>query len=277
MKVLIYGAGGWIGKQFISQLDKENVEYYEGKSRCDNMKDVYSEIIDTCPTHVISMIGRTHGEGCSNIDYLETHLKENVRDNLFSPFILASLCRTFGIHYTYLGTGCIFEGEGFTETSIPNYFGSSYSVVKGYTDRMMHLFTCLNLRIRMPISSYPHSRNFVTKITSYEKICSIPNSMTVLDDFFPVIIDLMKNKTIGTLNMTNPGVISHNEILDMYIELVDKDFKYQNFTKDEQSKILKADRSNNELNTNKLETMYPYIPDIKTSVRRCLEKYKINK
>ena len=54
------------------------------------------------------------------------------------------------IHLTYLGTGCIFdydethpfgqEVNGFKESDVPNYFDSSYSVVKGFTDRIMHMF-----------------------------------------------------------------------------------------------------------------------------------------
>ena len=70
----------------------------------------------------------------------------------------------------------------FKEEDIPNFFGSSYSIIKGFTDRLMHQLDnyVLNLRIRMPISSENAPRNFITKITKYEKICNIPNSMTLL-------------------------------------------------------------------------------------------------
>jgi 3,5-epimerase/4-reductase len=99
--------------------------------------------------------------------------------------------------------------------------------------------------------------------------------MTVLPDMLPIVVDMMENNTTGTINLTNPGLISHNEILTMYKELVDPDFKWKNFTIEEQDKILAAGRSNNYLDTTKLETLYPDVPDIKTSVRRMLELYKI--
>ena len=69
----------------------------------------------------------------------------------------------------------LIDKHGFTEESLPNFFGSSYSIVKGFTDRMMHMFenNTLNLRIRMPITASSNKRNFITKIVSYEKICSI--------------------------------------------------------------------------------------------------------
>jgi dTDP-4-dehydrorhamnose reductase len=168
------------------------------------------------------------------------------------------------------------EVDGFTENDKPNFFGSSYSVVKGYTDELMHLFedTTLNCRIRMPISSKVDSRNFITKITSYKKICSVPNSMTVLDDILPVIVDMSARKTTGTYNMTNPGLISHNEILQMYKNIVDPDFKWTNFTAEEQAKILASGRSNNYLDTTKLQKLYPELKNIKDSVQDILLRYK---
>ena len=98
--------------------------------------------------------------------------------------------------------------------------------VKGYTDELMHMLEdrVLNLRIRMPIISKTHSRNFITKITKYEYICSMPNSMTVLDELLPYVIEMAKMNLTGTINLTNPGLITHNEILELYKKHVDPDF-----------------------------------------------------
>lgn len=291
MKILVYGSKGWIGNQFIQILKERNMDFLLGKARVDNEKDVLEEIKTLNPTHVVSFIGRTHGKigdkVFTTIDYLEEEgkLVENVRDNLFSPLILAEICTELGIHYTYLGTGCIFkfdeehpfgqEINGFTEDSMPNFFGSSYSIVKGYTDRLMRLFkdTVLNLRIRMPITGSPNGRNFITKIVTYEKVCSVPNSMTVLPELLPYVLDMMKKGVTGTMNLTNPGLISHNEILEMYKEIVDPTFVWKNFSPEEQRKILSADRSNNYLDTTLLETLYPQMDSIKEGIRKCLINY----
>ena len=178
------------------------------------------------------------GTKYNTIDYLEQKgkIKENVRDNLFAPLVLGLLCKKHNIQFTYLGTGCIFkydekhifgdETTGFSESDIPNFFESSYSTVKGYTDELMHLLedNCLNLRIRMPITDKLEPRNFITKIINYEYICSLPNSMTVLDELLPYAIEMSKNNITGTINLTNPGVITHNEILKMYRDIIDPAF-----------------------------------------------------
>jgi nucleoside-diphosphate-sugar epimerase len=292
MLILVYGGKGWIGSQFIKILEETHTSYVIGNSRSDNINSLEKEISEVKPTHIISFIGRTHGKigdkEYPTIDYLEQEGKlfENVRDNLYSPFLLAELCRRNNIHYSYFGTGCIFnfdethpfgeERNGFTENSEPNFFGSSYSIVKGFTDKMMHLYNnnVLNLRIRMPITGEKNSRNFITKIVNYDKICSVPNSMTVLPELLPIVLDMMKNKQTGTINLTNPGLITHNEILEMYKEIVDPTFIWKNFSKEEQRKILAADRSNNYLDTSKLEQLYPNVQNIKESVRKCLIEYK---
>lgn len=81
-------------------------------------------------------------------------------------------------------------------------------------------------------------------------------------------------------NFTNPGVISHNQILDLYKKYIDPEFTYTNFTLEEQSKILAAGRSNNELDSSKLvETCRGFgveIPCIQESIVGVFERMREN-
>jgi nucleoside-diphosphate-sugar epimerase len=293
MKFLIFGHKGWIGSMVINLLNKQKISFVCAYSRADDKIAVEEEIIKHSPSHIMSFIGRTHGiteDGTKypTIDYLEQKgkLKENIRDNIFAPMVLGLLCKKYNIHFTYLGTGCIFdydtshlfgnEQTGFNENDIPNYFNSSYSTVKGYTDQLMHLLEddCLNLRIRMPINDKLDPRNFITKILNYEYICSIPNSMTVLDDLLPCAIKMAINKETGTINLTNPGVITHNEILEMYSNIIDPSLQWKNFTIEQQDKVLAAGRSNNCLDTTKLQSKFPNILHIKESVKQTIMRMK---
>ena len=291
MKYLVYGGNGWIGSMMCKLFNEQHIDYSIGQIRVDNDISLEAEIDNINPTHIMCFIGRTHGEyegtNEGTIDYLEKpgKLIDNIRDNLFSPLVLALICQRKKIHLTYLGTGCIFSQEstdiqgshGYTENDIPNFFGSSYSVVKGFTDRLMHQFkgSVLNLRIRMPIVNYDNPRNFITKITKYDKICSIQNSMSYLPELLPLALDMSKNKTTGTMNLTNPDTISHNEILDMYKTYINPNFTWNNFSIEEQNTILLSKRSNNKLNTTKLEKMYPKVSSIHSILKICFDNYNL--
>ena len=128
----------------------------------------------------------------------------------------------------------------------------------------------LNTRIRMPISSEINPRNFITKITKYDKVISVPNSMTVLAELLPILIDMGQKKITGTINLTNPGSITHSEILDMYKELVDPTFTYSMIPLKKLDKYTLGKRSNNYLETHRLQELYPDVKDIHTSVRETL-------
>ena len=274
MKFLLFGHKGWIGKQLFELLKlNSDIEIITTDIRVDNYDEIEKFIINTKPDRIISVIGRTYGDNMNSIDYLEQkgNLKININDNLYSPLNLALISNKYNIHFTYMGTGCIFNGyeQEYTEDDEPNFFGSSYSIVKGFTDKIIKKFdNTLNVRIRMPITNdITSNRNFINKIINYKKICSMNNSMSVLPDLLPLMIDMIIKKEIGTINLTNPDYISHNEILELYKEIINPDFKWENMTIEEQNKILLSERSNNILNTEKLKKIYPDVKDIKTSIK----------
>lgn len=99
--------------------------------------------------------------------------------------------------------------------------------------------------------------------------------MTILHDLLPVSLDMSAKRLTGTYNFTNPGTLSHNDILDLYKQYIDPKFTYVNFTEEEQSKILKAGRSNNELDTSKLLAAYPDIPPAKQSIVNVFKRMQV--
>jgi dTDP-4-dehydrorhamnose reductase len=282
MKVFLIGHNGWIGKQYIELFKTININFSYSSHRAETA-EFKQDILTYNPTHVLCCMGRTHGttkdgKMYTTIDYLENKetLMENINDNLYVPVSMAMFCDKHNIHFTYIGTGCIFEYDethtqqvGFTDDEMPNFFGSNYSIVKGFTDMLIHQTNALNLRIRMPITSSSNARNFITKILNYKKICSVSNSMSVLDELLPLSIEMMKHNEFGTFNFTNPGTISHNEILQMYKEVINPEFKWENFTIEEQSSVLLANRSNNLLDTTKLTDKYK-VSHIKDAVYKCI-------
>lgn len=279
---MVWGASGWIGAQIVDMLKKDGVTVVVATSRLDNREDCARELDAVKPTRVMNCAGLT---GRPNVDWCEDHKEEVLRVNVMGTISLIDLCSQRDIHITNFATGCIYSydeehpigGKRFTEEDEPNFTGSFYSLTKGLVEKMCRTYTnLLTLRLRMPISDDLHPRNFITKITKYARVVDIPNSMTVLTDMLPVSVDMAKRKLTGVFNYTNPGAISHNQILDLYKKYIDPDFWYDNFTEEEQNKILKAGRSNNTLDTTKIEAAVPGIKPIEEAIIGVFERMKAN-
>jgi hypothetical protein len=107
----------------------------------------------------------------------------------------------------------------------------------------------------------------------------------------PIAIQMVRDGKRGVYNFTNPGTMSHNEIMGMYRDIVDPTFTWKNFSvrkakfmtvfftcfffffcsqEEEQNKIVLAKRSNNYLDTSKLEREYPQVKSAKEALRECL-------
>ena len=139
---------------------------------------------------------------------------------------------------------------------------------------MLASFDVLVLRIRMPISGDFHPRNFLTKISTYPKVHSVPNSMTVLFDLLPVSLVMAVRGIVGKYNFVNPGVITHKECLDLHKRMVDPDHNCEYIYKEELGTLISCGRSNNELSVDKLIKALPdiYIPPITESVREATKR-----
>eukprot|EP00937_MAST-01D_sp_MAST-1D-sp2_P002048 g2048.t1 len=302
MKVLLFGKNGWIGGMLQTLMTEKGIEFALADARLQNREHVARELDEHKPTHVLDAAGVT---GRPNVDWCEDHQIETLRTNVLGTLNLADLCEERGIHCTIYATGCIFHydekinrpwpvwdeatrtwstlprEQQFSEEDVANFGGSFYSHTKGMIEQMLKSYSkVLVLRVRMPISDDLSPRNFVTKISKYEKVVNIPNSMTILTDLLPVSISLAERSKCGIYNFTNPGVISHNQVLDLYAKHIDTTFTYQNFTIEEQAKVIKAERSNNWLDTKKIEDAMKEvgheIPDIHAGMEQCFIRMRKN-
>jgi dTDP-glucose 4,6-dehydratase len=218
---LVLGANGWLAQPLAAELDRlgrvvRATDRLGSAAACDRLLDRYPEA-----AHVVCCIGRTHGPQCDTVDYLEDHPEANDRDNLLVPLALALACAQRGRHLTYLGTGCIFQTAA-TEPPVPpdaapTFRGSAYSRAKGVVDELLHLpllaAAVLNVRVRMPFAGGP--RDFHRKVYRYRhSLASAANSVTVVPTLFPLLAaDIARGRT-GTVNLTNPGYVTHEQVLD---------------------------------------------------------------
>ncbi|TVU51787.1 hypothetical protein EJB05_03231 [Eragrostis curvula] len=274
LKFLIYGRTGWIGGVLGQLCTAQGIPFTYGTGRLQNRAQLEADIDAAMPTHVFNAAGIT---GRPNVDWCETRRAETIRANVVGALTLADVCRDRALVLINYASGCIYEydeahqlgsGVGFKEDEAHNFAGSFYSKTKSMVEELLKNYeNVCTLRIRAAISSdLSNPRNFIAKIIRYDKVVDIPNSMTILDELLPISIEMAKRNLTGIWNFTNPGVVSHNEILEMYRDYIDPNFSWKNFSLEEQAKVLIAPRSNNELDCTKLKGEFPEVLSIKESL-----------
>jgi len=132
-------------------------------------------------------------------------------------------------------------------------------------------FNALQFRIRMPLSSTPHPRNLITKLSRFQKVFHQANSVTIIEDFFPVAIQLMNQEKTGIFNIVNEGIEYHDELLNLYKEIVDPTLQFTVVPFENLKQ--KAGRSNCILNTNKIKNLGLSLPTLNESLPKMLKKY----
>lgn len=275
MKYLIFG-NGYIGNKFLETLGHENAVI--STADIGNIDMVRESIKINKPSVIINCAGKT---GKPNIDWCEDYKEETLYSNVTGPLVLAKASHEADTKLVHIGSGCIYQGSAekeFTESDRPvkDLIPSFYSRTKAWSEEMLDQFDILQVRLRMPIDSVPNPRNLLWKITHYEKIIDVPNSISVIPDFVDATIQLIEKEKTGIYNVVNPGYITHSEILDMYKEIVDNKFNYQVFSLEELKKITKAGRSNCVLSSNKLEKEGIILPEIHKRLPEILKEYKKN-
>ncbi|EME44168.1 hypothetical protein DOTSEDRAFT_80011 [Dothistroma septosporum NZE10] len=286
---LIWGKNGWIGGLLHDLLEQQGKNVHATAVRMHEQEQVRQILDEIKPTHVINCAGKT---GRPNVDWCESHKLETMESNGLGTLVVAYECEKRNIHCTVLATGCIYTseynedrsqllGKPFTEDDEPNFTGSFYSATKAPIETLLKNYpNVLVLRLRMPVSSDLNPRSFVTKILAYPKVVNIPNSHSLLPNLLPIVVSMAEHAETGVYNFTNPGAISHNEVLQLYKDVVDPSYTWANFTLEEQAKVIVAERSNCELDSSKLvkkveeyqtEGLNLEVPPIREAYRRCFE------
>ncbi len=266
-RVLIFGHG-WLGSTWSGRLpdvvvtDADIADAHAVEEAFDAVR----------PDRVVNAAGKT---GHPNVDALEGEPALAYRSNVIGPLVLATSCRRRGIHMTHLSSGCVYtgdnEGRGYGEEDPPNFSGSLYARTKILAERALRDFGVLQLRVRMPLSSFPHARNLLTKLLGYERTVSIPNSVTVLEDAWPVAEALMEQGRTGVWNLVNDGVERHDELLHLWRERVEPERRVE--VVPEAALGLKAGRSNCVLSTAKLHAAGLALRPLSESLPELVDAY----
>ena len=276
MRTLIFGKG-YLGTSFAAS------PFFKGSllSGADitNKAKVREEVLRYRPRVVINCAGKTSLEWCRD------NKMEALEVNVAGPFFILQACAELGIPLVHMSSGCIYEGEGikgrgFSEKDTPDP-KCFYSRSKALADELLMQVQyprLLILRLRQPFSGAPDPRNLITKILSYQKLITSPNSMTYVPDLISATAFLLKKNQYGIFNVCNEGFISPYEIAIIAKKLLGIEKKYTPISKDEldvlNAKNNREHRVDTLLNIVKLRAAGFKMPKVKKRVVDALKNYK---
>jgi len=279
MKIYIFGANGYFGSHFTEYYQAQGDTVFTDRIDVTDSAVVISTLKNAQPDVVINCAGKT---GFPNVDWCESNKTETAQVNIFGALNIARACESLGIYMVHIGSGCIYagngrSGNGFTEKEPANFFGSFYSQTKAVSEQMLSEFNPLQLRVRIPIEGKPGTKNVIDKLLKYERVVSIENSFTIVEDFIPASAELIKRRERGIFNMTNQGAMDHKFLMELYREIVDPSRSFDYMTESEMNAITKAPRSNCTLDVSKREGLGICMPELKERMTEILRAYRLNK
>ena len=273
-KILIFGPG-YLGTRFHNAIEGSVLS----KADIADPVAVREQIELEKPDAVLNCAGKT---GKPNIDWCETNQFATYRSNTTGSLVLAEACQEKDIYFVQLASGCIFYGDspdptGWRENDFANP-ESVYSRSKYASDLLLAKIPNVAIvRLRMPIDSIPSPRNLINKLAAYPKVINVENSVTVVEDLIAAVIALIEKRGTGIFHAVNQGTMRHQDLIELYNELVDPTHTNEWITDDEMMAqgLAKAKRSNCILQNTRFTELGIQMRPIDIALRDCMEKYAV--
>lgn len=289
--IIIFGASGYIGQEFLKQLcHKNNIEVYAWKDTTHTtLNDLYRWRYKYINRDIFA-INCAGYIGLPNADACEIHKDLCISGNIIWPTILTNWCENCNIPFGHVTTGCIYNGlspnsNGWNENDEPNFsfkFNncSFYSGTKVVGEEIVKRYNKAYIwRLRLPFCEENHKRNYFNKLLSYKKFLICKNSISNKNEFVSACIKSFFNKVpYGIYNITNPGYIDMEWLVDCLAKTVAPDKKFELVNEDilYSEGLIKVPRPSCILDVSKLKSVGIELTPIKESILECLKKFKIN-
>jgi len=272
-KIVVFGPG-YLGHRLAAELAGAVLLRTDITDR----NAVRAAVREYGPDVVINTAAKT---GIPNVDWCETHQTETYRANVIGALNVAEAAGESGAYLLHLASGCVYYGrcpfreDGWHEEDAANplafYTRSKYSA-----DLMLSRLPNVGIaRLRLPLGGEPHARNLITKLANYTEVVDVENSVTVVDDFIHVARELVAKRAPGVFHVTNPGVMRHRDLLDMYRELVDPSYSCTFITAEELTArgLATKARSNTILGSPRLAEFGIQMRPIEVALRDAMTQY----
>lgn len=261
-KILILGKQGWLGGIFYEYLAKMGIE----ATWCHH--DINAiQFLDPGITHVVNFAAS------ANIDWCEKNKNRTFWNNVLGAVNMARVCKSANAKYIFISSACVLQSKDENdiryEDSAPAP-GCFYTETKLMAEKLISEIDqdTLIVRLRLPISEVPHPRNALNKLASYKRLIDSQESVTVVEDFIPRLLELIQKGETGIFNLVNEGTISPAEIG----KLIGHEF--ETITKEDLDKQMTLENRANRVSTI-IGTRRGYLPPIKDRVVEVVNKWKL--
>lgn len=237
MKILITGANGLLGQKIVEFCIARKIDFYAtsaGENRNPACPNSHYSVMDiTAKGEVENLIKRIlpshiiHTAAITNVDYCQLNPDECEKVNNEASIFLASICDRMNIHFQFLSTDFVFDGESgnYSEEDDVNPI-SIYGQSKANTERFLIESKNKNWSIIRTIIVYGKGNNLSRSNLIIWAKESLENSveMKIIDDQYraPTFVDDLANACIevvlkgrtGVFNISGPITISIFEIVE---------------------------------------------------------------
>ncbi len=275
MKILIIGKG-WLGGKCAQEWGDAVIS--------DKIITTEQDVLDLLTEHKPDAVLNAAGiVGKPNVDWCETHQLETIAGNTILPITIASACAKQGVYLLHMGTGCIFYGSSphggpWTENDPANPV-AVYTRSKYAADLVLSTLPNVGIaRIRMPIDSVPFAGNLIDKLVSYKKVIDVENSVTIVEDMIKAFRGLIENKAAGVFHCTNPGSVTHKQIIALYEKYVNPNHSNEWITEGQlvECGLAAKKRSNNIMTSLNLPKYNIAMRPIAEAIEDTIKKYAQN-
>ena len=251
-----------VKREFLDYTDSSKVEQWLKKERAHF-------------NYIVNCSGFT---GRPNVDEGEKKPELCYELNTFTPLRISNLCKTYGINYIHISSGCIYTGyeKQFTEEDAPNF--GLFSKESSTYSKSKHAYELgsdygLIVRVRMPFCDQLHDRSYLTKILKYNNLINQVNSKT----YIPQLLDFIEHLLKGSYNCREKDIVNfvHPSALatDRVVEIM-KQFHLKNpnweWVQFEELNCT-ANRSNCVMSVEKLKQKYQFdIMDEEVAIKAAL-------
>ncbi len=284
MSVILLGGNGYIGSAFGSELLRRGIPFKavtRAEFNGENPRDLARAIQENRASFLINAAGYT---GKPNVDACEDHKAECMFGNAVLPGRVAVACRTAGIPWGHVSSGCIFsgshpDGSGFTEVDEPNFCFrngncSFYSGTKALGEEVLANEKNVYVwRLRIPFDAYDCPRNYLSKLMAYDMLLQATNSISHRADFVSACVESWRREIpCGIYNVTNPGSIATSEIVELLTEsdVCRKKFRFFPNERAFMQLAARTPRSNCVMSSQKLASFGIHLRPVREAIRESL-------